>query len=274
MAEVPFFFPANAPEPVKPEITIDRVQADRQVVASRGPNARVTRHSQLTMREKSKLLDTFLDMEDVADPPIVSTVTDWDRLLNSLFEDWNARQNAPKNPILPDRKLEHTHLKVGHLRENLPLTDAQKAANAVQKAERSADAPAYFGLTLDYGTGAVLWTWRDSKNARLSPKYVELNQGMTDVTIRIEAIQDYDSKERTRIRNYNKQLVLACARRSIKKWAKQGTARPPRVDLEDHPQDIQKMVFAAPFVKAESLRLAQASDVCLEDFLGAGSFWG
>ncbi|KAF4943094.1 hypothetical protein FSARC_15053 [Fusarium sarcochroum] len=69
-------------------------------------------------------------------------------------------------------------------------------------------------------------------------------------------------------------LVPVCTRRSIKKRAKQGTARAPRVDIEDCPQDIQKIVFAAPFAVAEGQRLKQISEICLEDFLGAGSFWG
>ncbi|KAF4944743.1 hypothetical protein FSARC_14599 [Fusarium sarcochroum] len=110
MAEVQLFFPAYAPEQLEPEITIDRVEEDPQVVSTRAPNGRITRHSHLTVREKVKILETVQLMADATEPPITITIPDWFRMLHSIFEDWNASRNAPKNPTLPDRKFEHTHI--------------------------------------------------------------------------------------------------------------------------------------------------------------------
>ncbi|CAJ0539765.1 Ff.00g072160.m01.CDS01 [Fusarium sp. VM40] len=60
---------------------------------------------------------------------------------------------------MPPRKFSETHIKVGTLNQDHPLSDAQlKDGTRVQKQERSRGAPVFFGLALNYETGSILWT--------------------------------------------------------------------------------------------------------------------
>ncbi|KAF4958248.1 hypothetical protein FSARC_11046 [Fusarium sarcochroum] len=149
----------------------------------------------------------------------------------------------------------------------------RQAINAVQKPERLEDAPVFFGLTLNYETGSLAWTWRDAKCSGLDPEYVVFNDGMDSVTIRTEAMLNYDEHERTRVRNYNKQLIIACARRTIKKWAQAGTDADPRVDVEDRPHDIERLYLSGPLAEIYAERLAQATAAYMENYDGLGTFW-
>ncbi|KAJ4267486.1 hypothetical protein NW762_003593 [Fusarium torreyae] len=288
MAEQPIFIqgdgapnPLNPPNPHAPpgeappdHITINQIRQDRQVQAGRPRNSRISRHTQLTVREKELLFDYMQSMAMTADPPFVITVPDWYRFLRGLTEGWSTTMKAPKTPKnITTRQFEHTHIEVGYLRENLPLTVAQKASGDVQRPERCAGAPAFFGLTLHYETGAVQWTWRDAKCSGLSPDYVVLNEGMTPVSIRADAMLNYDQHERVRVRNYNKELIIACARRTLKKWAQEGTGGNPETDIEDCTQDLQRLYLAGPSAQAESVRLTKAVASYMENYDGLGTFF-
>ncbi|RBR09020.1 hypothetical protein FVER53590_25784 [Fusarium verticillioides] len=60
------------------------------------------------------------------------------------------------------------------------------------------------GLSLNYETGSVPWTWSDSQKQGVSHQYVTLDRGKTEVNIRQELIGQYGYWERQRIKQYTK----------------------------------------------------------------------
>lgn len=54
----------------------------------------------------------------------------------------------------------------------------------------------FFGLSLNYETGLVDWTWRHAKNIGISPRYVRLDPDKTSTSIRGDAMLRYDNIER------------------------------------------------------------------------------
>ncbi|KAH7173533.1 uncharacterized protein B0J16DRAFT_405894 [Fusarium flagelliforme] len=153
-------------------------------------------------------------------------------------------------------------LAVGILSQNHPLS-AQKIKAGVtpdgQKIERRAGQPIYFGLVgLNSETGVVDWAWRDKKNAGVNPQYVHLDHGQTSITIRTQAMLQYDNVERDRIRAFNSSLVTNCARRVIQKWAQVDTALDPVIDNIDRPFGLMPLQLSGPTIIAEGERLIEA----------------
>ncbi|KAH7164603.1 hypothetical protein DER46DRAFT_661730 [Fusarium sp. MPI-SDFR-AT-0072] len=157
-------------------------------------------------------------------PRAIVTVSDWNRFLTDVFSGWNTLQRAPKDPVLSNKSIHDSHIIVGKLNVTLPLTKEQiKSGVTEQRPERCANAPVYFGLTLNYETGSILWTWKDEGGSNLHPDNVRLDPDMDDVKIRAEAIYNYDAAEIRRVRDYNRDNVRANARCAIKKWSQEGS---------------------------------------------------
>ena len=63
-----------------------------------------------------------------------------------------------------------------------------------QKRERRADQPVYFGLVgLNSETRVVDWAWRNKKNAAVDPQYVHLDHDQASITIRTQAMLQYNN---------------------------------------------------------------------------------
>ncbi|RFN53354.1 hypothetical protein FIE12Z_2349 [Fusarium flagelliforme] len=165
-----------------------------------------------------------------------------------------------KHPSIPFRH----H---GFFSEDDPLSAQQlKTGVTEQKRERRAGQPVYFGLSLNYETGVVDWAWRDVKNVGISPQYVTLDNGQTNITIRVQAMHQYDTNERNRIQTFNTSLITTCARRIIEKWAATGTDRDPIIHDMDRPFGLQPLELSGPTAIAESARLAQAGQLYTAGF--------
>ena len=133
-----------------------------------------------------------------------ATVNDYQRFLANVFDGWDSTSPIEAVEPLPVRHFSHTRIKVGVLTVDHPLSPQQiKNGVTEQKRERRAGQPVYFGLGLNYETGVVDWAWRDVKNSGISPQYVTLDNGQSNITIRANAMYQYDTHERNRIRNFN-----------------------------------------------------------------------
>ncbi|KAF4458022.1 hypothetical protein F53441_176 [Fusarium austroafricanum] len=175
--------------------------------------------------------------------------------------------------LLPMTLFLHTHIKVGTLTQDLPLSREQVAAGRQQKAARLAGKPVYFGLMINTDTNLVEWTWRDENFSLLNSKYVRLDEGKTLTSIRSEAINNYDHRERIRTCEHNKNIILACARRALQKWVAAGTDVYPIVHNEDMPRGILRYVFAADIVEADVRRLTEVTRTVRTVFKGVGNLW-
>ncbi|KAJ3522020.1 hypothetical protein NM208_g13038 [Fusarium decemcellulare] len=129
-------------------------------------------------------------------------------------------------PTIRERTIGEARFAVGQFGVTLPLSDAQKKNGEQQKPERM----------------------RDEKHQHVNPKYVLLWPELTQATAKAKAIAQYDDCERSRVMDHNIKCIVACARRRIKKWAVVGTVNPPRVDECDRARNLQRLVFATPFV--------------------------
>jgi hypothetical protein len=261
--------PNNAPNSVAPPLTLEYVMGDQNVVDARPAHGQANNHRQLILEEKEHLFKIFSALKRTTNAPNPITVAGWHKFLDAIFNRWTTRSPAPKNSVLPLKKFTETHIQVGTLKHDHPLSDAQlKEGARVQKDERRRGAPVFFGLTLNYETGSILWTWRDAKCAGISPDHVTLDHGMDSVTIRREAMMNYDNFELPRIRDYNLALVIACARRAIKKWVEAGTGRQPNLDISDLPADLKRPVSAIVMARDDSRRVLAASTESLQSVAG------
>ncbi|KIL96258.1 hypothetical protein FAVG1_01002 [Fusarium avenaceum] len=254
------------PPYVEPPLTLEYIRSDRNAVDARQAHGRASNHRQLTLEEKEHLSLIFTALKRTTHAPNPITVAGWHNFLNAILTCWTTRSAAPKNPVLPLKRFTETHIQVGTLKCDHPLSNAQlREGVRVQKDERKRGAPVFFGLTLDYETGSVLWTWRDAKCVGISSDHVRLDEVMNSHTIRREAMINYDSFELSRIREYNKALVIACARRAIKKWVEAGTGRDCDLEQSDTPSDLKYPMTAAVMARDEGRRLIAAAAEAAEN---------
>ncbi|CEI62831.1 hypothetical protein FVEN_g594 [Fusarium venenatum] len=192
-----------------------------------------------------------------------ATMGDFERFLFGIFDGWTSASPTPTNPVLHDRSSKKTRLQVGTLSEDHPLTTRQIKANKRQDPERRACSLVYFGLNINHEMGDVDWFWCDSRNVAINPRYVCLDEGQTEITIRTQAMLRYDHAERVRIRTYNCALLEACAKRIVQKWAHACSSFGSVIDDADQPHDLQPLQLAGPYVEAQSEVLAEASRRCM-----------
>ncbi|KAF5559869.1 hypothetical protein FNAPI_4510 [Fusarium napiforme] len=100
-----------------------------------------------------------------------------------------------------------------------------------------------------------LWTWSDSQKQGVSHQYVPLDRGKTEVSILQELIQRYNYWKRQRIKLHNKDLLVACRHRAIKRWVHDGTECLSVLNPDEHPK-LQKLVLACNIVRSDAARLS------------------
>ncbi|KAH7181261.1 hypothetical protein DER46DRAFT_653430 [Fusarium sp. MPI-SDFR-AT-0072] len=189
------------------------------------------------------------------------TVRDRNRFIANVFAGWNSQQRASKDPVMPDRKINDTHIEAGTLTYTLPLTKEQIVKGiTTQNPERRIGATVYLGLTLNYETGSILWTWRDFLCGGIPTDSLKIFDGMTDVEMRAEAIRNYDDHERERINKFNKEYIRANTHRAIKKWSREGSHPQHTIDIEDSALQIAKMNLASPCVRSEAERMVKVAE--------------
>ncbi|RFN53686.1 hypothetical protein FIE12Z_2027 [Fusarium flagelliforme] len=226
----------------------------------RQANMMIRNGADLTLTELYNISTILRSLAAIMDTP--ATAPDFERFLAGVFDGWNSNTPIRTADRLRPRQFVDTRIQVGILSQNHPLS-AQKIKAGVtpdgQKIERRAGQPIYFGLVgLNSETGVVDWAWRDKKNAGVNPQYVHLDHGQTSITIRTQAMLQYDNMERDRIRAFNSSLVTNCARRVIQKWAQVDTALDPVIDNIDRPFGLMPLQLSGPTIIAEGERLIEA----------------
>ncbi|KAF5703995.1 hypothetical protein FMUND_12754 [Fusarium mundagurra] len=216
------------PEYIDPELTQEHVLSDIHVLPNWPADQHVTKHTQLTSHETS--------------------------FLNALFDNWNSRFDPPIDPELPARQGKQTQLEVVTLNQDHPPPIARQDPVMLQGAmgeEEKADKVS-LGLSLNYETGSVLWTWSDSQKQGVSHQYVTLDRGKTG-----------------RIKQHNKDLLVECSRRAIKRWVHDGTGRVSVLNPDEHPK-LQKLVLAGDIVRSDAARQTEVSRLADASGLGNG----
>ncbi|KAF5678394.1 hypothetical protein FDENT_8970 [Fusarium denticulatum] len=234
------------PQYIDPGLTQEHVLSDIHVLPHRPAGQHVTKHTQLTSHEKVMLFLVFQRLRDNANPPYRLTVSDWQSFLNALFDNWNSRFDPPADPELPARQGKQAQLEVATLNQDHPPSIARQRS--------------------------VLWTWSDSQKQGVSHQYVTLDRGKTEVSIRQELIQRYNYWERQRIKQHNKDLLVACRRRAIKRWVHDGTGRVSVLNPDEHPK-LQKLVLACNIGRSDAARLTEVSRLADASGLGNGNVW-
>ncbi|KAH6968668.1 hypothetical protein DER45DRAFT_607400 [Fusarium avenaceum] len=191
------------------------------------------------IRKKERLSLIFKALERTTSAANPVTIAGWHKFLNATFSRWTTRSAAPKNPVLPLKKFTETHIQVGILKCDHPLSDAQLREGV-----------------------------REQKDERISPDYVTLDPGMTSHTIRREPLMNYDFHELPRVRYYSKALILACAGRAVQKWVASGTVHRPHLDFDDLPTGLKTCIFASALAQEDSRRVLAASTESLQNPVG------
>ncbi|KAI8721797.1 hypothetical protein NCS52_00322200 [Fusarium sp. LHS14.1] len=170
---------------------------------------------------------------------------------------------------LPPRKLPGADAPVGVLRIDHPEPVGEAEKPIQHSAARMAGAPAFLDLMLlrefrtVYGDGSweepiwqeTLWggdimsppkwafLWRDQDGHPLKHEFVQFADGVTKKDAMIRAITEYDRNERARVDTYNRQILIDAGRCRVAKFARDGTAAPPRIYEGDRLEDLD---FATP----------------------------
>ncbi|KAF4986867.1 hypothetical protein FDECE_15737 [Fusarium decemcellulare] len=225
-----------------------QIRQDPNLVATRPAGALVTDPSHLTAAEKINLIDLIEAYASMYDPPTKIQQHDLEGLLTSVFGGWDTSvdEDEIQNPILEKRSVPETRLHVGHFRVTLPLSKNQKAKSLPQKPERMAGAKAYLSLALNPERMASAKTYLSL--AFMNSEQELLLPGWTINTAKAKAVRNYDTAEKTRIAQYNFELIVACARRWIKRWAADGTDVQPVANANDIPNNIQPLVLASSYI--------------------------
>lgn len=216
-------------------------------------------HHQLVTEEKQKLGGWLRRSSRVTDPSFHVTAEDFRNYLNTISENWSSEPAVPGGPCPLDRTATEARILVGTLKVTAPPSKMQvRKANPTQKPARLAGQPVYCGITLNYETDGVAFTWKDRHGAGISYDIISFTPGLDRTEIRYRAIVNYDHHELQRVRLYISAIIVACARRAFKVWAERGTEDDPDFDVQE-PQDLQTCVFARDCVKPAGQSLIEVA---------------
>ncbi|RGP63344.1 hypothetical protein FLONG3_9905 [Fusarium longipes] len=222
--------PQPGRERLTPEV-LNRMERDN-VIDRRLPGVAVFYEQDLTLPEKQELRSLVEQAIRDMNPPntpqehryFAATANDWKKFIEQVFDRWGSHMDAIEEPILDKPKLRETHTEVGTLVCDAPFTNAQKKkGTTMQQRERRAGAPVFVHLTLDYPEESVEFTWKDSTGTQVSNNIVRISPDLDKTTVRAKAMSHHDSRERERVSSHNLQVAVACAQRSIKVWAREGS---------------------------------------------------
>ncbi|KAM0226748.1 hypothetical protein ACHAP5_012323 [Fusarium lateritium] len=102
-------------------------------------------------------------------PSFCVSTEDFRNYLNTIFENWPSESADPGGPSPLDCTVDEARIEVGTLRVDAPLSKMQaRKANPAQKPTRLAGQPVFCGITLDYETDGIAFTWKDRYGAGIS----------------------------------------------------------------------------------------------------------
>ncbi|UZP45971.1 hypothetical protein NXS19_013783 [Fusarium pseudograminearum] len=101
-------------------LTMDGIQGAFDSVRVRSSGAIINNENDLTLRELQALSTFLQSLSETMNAP--ATIADFRRFLLKIFDGWNSVSQVPPHPLVPKRKFMDTHIKVGFLREDHPLS--------------------------------------------------------------------------------------------------------------------------------------------------------
>ncbi|KAJ3538688.1 hypothetical protein NM208_g5802 [Fusarium decemcellulare] len=218
---------------------------DGAVVDSRPPGALIQKLSDLTMVEKDALLDL---LETRQSPCVPITQKIWNaRFKVAGFEAETWKQDLPQTKTSRKRK-----------RGEEDGMDARAAA-------RKAGQPANLTVAIDDKT-ILRFIWKDDAGSLGREDDVRLYDGITTPDAEKKCIRRHDDIERQSIKQHNRDLITALARRRIAQFSKDGSlgnaGRPPRIAEGDMPTGLLQPKLALEHIKAKAHKwLALAADI-------------
>ncbi|CVK89640.1 uncharacterized protein FMAN_04191 [Fusarium mangiferae] len=143
-----------------------------------------------------------------------------DLFFEKVFFAWNSDDNMIAMPVLNVKKLKETSVAAGYFIKNLPVTPSkQKQGQDFQtNPHRMANASAYLN--------------KDESGLTVSAEFVRFKDGYTMAKAIDAAIVNWDMRERTRVDEYNSELIISLARMHTVRFAKDGTDHPPHIPHE------------------------------------------
>lgn len=146
------------------------------------------------------------------------------------FDKWNS--DCPVTmPDEPFHTFSQSAAEVGHFLRDLPVEAGSFVSNNRKKKSK-----AYLMIKRDGDRTGFLWCDGDGKAARRS--YIKVKRGLAVSRVKEDLVEKYNDNESNAVSAYNKDLVIALARRHTVKLAKRGSdsITPPVIDEEDRPE--------------------------------------
>ncbi|KAJ4131009.1 hypothetical protein NW768_006549 [Fusarium equiseti] len=188
--------------------------------------------------QKQKLGELVRMAAAAADPDVKPTTEDFQAFLSSVFVNWHFDSPVEDDPSFPAVAFRETRVEVGILKKAAP-------SNRANASVRAAEQPVYCGVNLSYDTEGIHFTYQDANGTSIPYDLIELKPGWNHAHMRYMAITNYDSQLSRCVRRYNSALIVTCARRSIKKWAKYGTLEDPDIEPDDMPRAFMNCKLAS-----------------------------
>lgn len=152
---------------------------------------------------------------------------------NNDEEDWDAGTDAdedardgPKKRSNKSAKKTSKESPNKKRKREEEVSEKERPRKLLKREEsRLRGAPAYIYMVL--ADGGPAFKWRDESGQAASGRSVEYLDGLTAESAFVEALHWHDAYEQRRFTEYNKEVLMAIARRRVPKWAESAVWRRP-----------------------------------------------
>lgn len=148
-------------------------------------DTQVTSHDQLTTEEKQKLEVWLRQSSNATYAGLHATINDFHQYLEAIFKNWSSDSADPGGPSVVDRTATEARIPVGTLKVDAPFSRNQiRKSTEIQKSVRRAGKPVTCGVTLNYETDGLAFTWKDRHGTEISYDIISFKSGLdqTDMT--------------------------------------------------------------------------------------------
>ncbi|KAM0426242.1 hypothetical protein ACHAPT_008594 [Fusarium lateritium] len=156
-----------------------------------------------------------------------------------------------RDPIFRSRTASDYRIEVGIIStflfnkrmRQLGRDNAERAIIASQEGQ-----PAYLGLALNPGEESFSWFHEDKRGKAISPALVDYTLFEDKASAYRACMESYDSREVERVEGYNRNYLIALARRRVVHFSETGTRTVPEIRPEDRPTKMETVLLASPFL--------------------------
>ncbi|CAJ0545536.1 Ff.00g090090.m01.CDS01 [Fusarium sp. VM40] len=148
-------------------------------------DTQVTSHDQLTTEEKQKLGVWLRQSSNATYAGLHATINEFYQYLEAIFENWFSDSADPGGPSVVDLTATEARIPVGTLKVDAPFSRNQiRKGTETQKSVRRAGKPVTCGVTLNYETDGLTFTWKDRHGTEISYDIISFKSGLdqTDMT--------------------------------------------------------------------------------------------